>query len=104
MIGGGFIGGEIAAALTMNGKKVTMIFPGHDIGDRALPARFGSVCLRRLQGKGVELVPGEKVVASEARGDQRMLKTASGKTIVVDAVVAGIGIEPNIELALNRLA
>ena len=49
--------------------------------------------------KGVELVPGEKVVASEARGDQRALKTASGKTIVVDAVVAGIGIEPNTELA-----
>ena len=44
-------------------------------------------------------MPGEKVVASEARGNQRTLKTASGKTIVVDAVVAGIGIEPNIELA-----
>ena len=43
-------------------------------------------------------MPGEKVVASEARGDQRALKTASGKTIVVDAVVAGIGIEPNTEL------
>jgi NADPH-dependent 2,4-dienoyl-CoA reductase/sulfur reductase-like enzyme len=44
-------------------------------------------------------MPGEKVVASEARGNQRGLKTASGKTIVVDAVVAGIGIEANIELA-----
>ena len=45
------------------------------------------------------MVPGEKVIASEARGDLRVLKTTSGKTIVVDAVVAGIGIEPNIELA-----
>ena len=49
--------------------------------------------------KGVELAAGEKVVGSEARGNQRALKTASGKTIVVDAVIAGIGIEPSVELA-----
>ncbi len=34
IIGGGFIGSEIAAALAMNGKTVTMIFPGHEIGER----------------------------------------------------------------------
>ena len=99
VIGGGFIGSEIAAALTMNGKKVTMIFPGHDIGERLFPRDLARYVSGIYKEKGVELVPGEKVVASEARGDQRMLKTASGKTIVVDAVVAGIGIEPNIELA-----
>ena len=37
VIGGGFIGSEIAAALTMNGKEVTMIFPGESIGDRIFP-------------------------------------------------------------------
>ena len=42
---------------------------------------------------------GEKVVASEARGNQRVLKTATEREIVVDGVVAGIGLEPNIELA-----
>ena len=99
VIGSGFIGSEIAAALTMNGKKVTMIFPGHDIGDRLFPRDLARYVSGVYREKGVELVPGEKVIASEARGDQRMLKTASGKTIVVDAVVAGIGIEPNIELA-----
>ena len=99
VIGGGFIGSEIAAALAMNGKKVTMIFPGHDIGERLFPRDLARYVSSIYKEKGVELVPGEKVVASEARGNQRALKTASGKTIVVDAVVAGIGIEPNIELA-----
>jgi len=99
VIGSGFIGSEIAAALTMNGKKVTMIFPGQDIGDRLFPRDLARYVSGVYRGKGVELMPGEKVVASEAHGDQRMLKTASGKTIVVDTVVAGIGIEPNIELA-----
>jgi 3-phenylpropionate/trans-cinnamate dioxygenase ferredoxin reductase subunit len=99
VIGGGFIGSEIAAALTMNEKKVTLIFPGHDVGERLFPRDLARYVSGIYKQKGVELVPGEKVVASEARGDQRALKMTSGKTIVVDAVVAGIGIEPNTELA-----
>jgi 3-phenylpropionate/trans-cinnamate dioxygenase ferredoxin reductase subunit len=99
VIGGGFIGSEIAAALAMNEKKVTLIFPGHDIGDRLFPRDLARYVSGIYKEKGVELMPGEKVIASEARGNQRALKTTSGKTIVVDAVVAGIGLEPNIELA-----
>ena len=99
VIGGGFIGSEIAAALTMNGKKVTLIFPGHDVGERLFPRDLARYVSGIYKEKGVELVAGEKVVASEARGNQRALKTTSGKTIVVDAVIAGIGLEPNIELA-----
>jgi 3-phenylpropionate/trans-cinnamate dioxygenase ferredoxin reductase subunit len=99
VIGGGFIGSEIAAALTMNGKKVTMIFPGDEIGDRMFPRDLAKYVSAIYKAKGVELLPGEKVVGSEARGNQRGVKTTSGKTLLVDAVVAGIGIEPNIALA-----
>ncbi len=99
VIGGGFIGSEIAAALTMNGKKVTLIFPGHDVCERLFPRDLAQYVSGIYKQKGVELAAGEKVVASEARGNQRALKTASGKTIVVDTVVAGIGIELNVELA-----
>ena len=99
VIGGGFIGSEIAAALAMNGKKVTLIFPGHDVCERLFPRDLAQYVSGIYKQKGVELATGEKVVASKARGNQRALKTASGKTIVVDAVVAGIGIELNVELA-----
>jgi 3-phenylpropionate/trans-cinnamate dioxygenase ferredoxin reductase component len=99
VIGGGFIGSEIAAALTMNGKKVTLIFPGRDVGERLFPRDLARYVSSIYKEKGTELVPGEKVLASEAHNSQRALKTTSGKTIVVDAVVAGIGIEPNIKLA-----
>ena len=43
VIGGGFIGWEMAAALAMNGKEVVMLFPGEAIGDHVYPidlARF----------------------------------------------------------------
>ena len=99
VIGGGFIGSEIAAALTMNGKTVTLIFPGHDVGERLFPRELARYVSGIYKAKGVELVPEEKVVASEARGNQRAIKTRAGEIIVVDAVVAGIGIEPNVDLA-----
>ena len=79
VIGGGFIGSEIAAALAMNGKKVVMIFPGKDIGERLFPRALSRYVSGVYQEKGVELLPGEKVVAFKARGDQRMLKTAQSR-------------------------
>ena len=98
IIGGGFIGSEIAAALAMNGKNVVLIFPGREIGERLFPRELSKYVSSVYRQKGVELVPGEKVVTSAARGNQRVLTTASGREIIVDGVVAGIGMEPNIEL------
>jgi NADPH-dependent 2,4-dienoyl-CoA reductase/sulfur reductase-like enzyme len=99
IIGGGFIGSELAAALAMNGKNVVLIFPGQEIGERLFPRELAQYVSSVYRQKGVELVPGEKVVASQARGHQRILTTASGREIIVDGVVAGIGMEPNIQLA-----
>ena len=99
VIGAGFIGSEIAAALAMNGKEVMMIFPGQAIGERVFPRDLSQYVSAFYKQKGVEVLAGERVVASEARGNQRALKTAAGREIVVDGVVAGIGLEPNSELA-----
>jgi 3-phenylpropionate/trans-cinnamate dioxygenase ferredoxin reductase subunit len=99
VIGGGFIGSEIAAALALNGKNVVLIFPGQEIGERLFPRELSEYVSSVYRQKGVELVPGEKVVNSAARGNQRVLTTASGREIIADGVVAGIGMEPNIELA-----
>jgi 3-phenylpropionate/trans-cinnamate dioxygenase ferredoxin reductase component len=99
VIGGGFIGSEIAAALAINGKTVVLVFPGREIGERLFPGDLSEFVSSIYRQKGVELVPGEKVVASVARGNQRVLTTASGREIIVDGVVAGIGLEPNIGLA-----
>jgi 3-phenylpropionate/trans-cinnamate dioxygenase ferredoxin reductase subunit len=99
VIGGGFIGSEIAAALAINGKNVVLIFPGLEIGERLFPRDLAEYVSSVYRQKGVDLVPGEKVVKSRAKGNQRVLTTASGREIIVDGVVAGIGLEPNIALA-----
>ncbi|HHY84512.1 MAG TPA: NAD(P)/FAD-dependent oxidoreductase [Verrucomicrobia bacterium] len=99
VIGGGFIGSEIAAALTLNQKKVVMLFPGEHIGDRFLPRDLARFVTDYYREKGVEVLAGERVSGLESRGDQLAVKTSSNRELVVDGAVAGIGIEPEIELA-----
>jgi 3-phenylpropionate/trans-cinnamate dioxygenase ferredoxin reductase subunit len=99
VIGGGFIGSEIAAALALNGREVTMLFPGKTIGERIFPAGLAQFVSEYYRQKSVALWAGEKVSGLEVREKQHALKTVSGREIVVDGVVAGVGIEPNVELA-----
>ena len=99
IIGGGFIGTEIAAALALNGKEVALIFPGQEIGERLFPRDLAQYVSSVYRRKGVELFPSQKVVAFEARGNERVLTTTAGRVITVDGVVAGIGLEPDLELA-----
>jgi 3-phenylpropionate/trans-cinnamate dioxygenase ferredoxin reductase component len=73
VIGGGFIGLEIAAALVLNGKQVVMIFPGKDIGDRVFPRPLAQFVSNFYRQKGVEVLVGEKIIGLETRGNQRVL-------------------------------
>lgn len=99
VIGSGFIGSEIAAALAINQKEVTMVFPGKGIGDRVFPQDLSQFLNGYYREKSVELLPGETATGLEVRREELFLKTASGRELVAAAVVAGIGIEPNVELA-----
>lgn len=103
-IGGGFIGSEIAAALAMNGKEVLLIFPGQAIGDGIFPSDLALSLNDRYREQGVGVMAGQTVVDVEARGDAsvvrlRRVDDASEQEVLVDGVVAGIGTEPNVELA-----
>lgn len=99
VIGGGFIGSEIAAALTMNGKHVTMIFPGKYIGERIFPKHLTAYVTNYYTGKGVTLITGDTVSSIESNNDLYTLQTKSGKTITANCVIGGIGIKPNTALA-----
>jgi 3-phenylpropionate/trans-cinnamate dioxygenase ferredoxin reductase component len=99
VIGGGFIGSEIAAALSMNGKKVSMLFPDDGIGGMIFPSNLSLFLNGFYRRKGVEILPGEYLSGMENKGNVHLLTTKSGRELIVDAVVAGIGLTPNIELA-----
>ena len=95
VIGGGFIGSELAASLADNGCRVTMLFPEGGVCDRLFPADLSGSVTDYYREKGIEVLAGEKV--SAASGDR--VETGSGRTIEADAVAAGLGVIPNTELA-----
>jgi len=99
VIGGGFIGSEVAAALAMNGKHVTMIFPSSAIGSRVYPQPLSSFLNSYYQAKGVTLLASETVKSVRTLGSKTIVTTGKGVEISADGVVAGLGIQPNTALA-----
>jgi NADPH-dependent 2,4-dienoyl-CoA reductase/sulfur reductase-like enzyme len=105
VIGGGFIGSEIAAALAMNGKEVVMIFPSETIGSHVFPSDLGRFLNGYFREKEVKVLAGNVVDRLETRHGKPVLtfhsaQSNSEQELLVDCVVAGIGVEPNVELAL----
>ncbi|MBS0181369.1 MAG: FAD-dependent oxidoreductase [Nitrospira sp.] len=99
VIGGGFIGSEIAAALTMNGKQVVMIFPDSDISARVFPPPLARYVTDLYRNKGIDVLTGQQPIGVERRDGRYGLTTNTKRETVVDGVIAGIGIEPNVDLA-----
>jgi NADPH-dependent 2,4-dienoyl-CoA reductase/sulfur reductase-like enzyme len=98
VVGGSFIGSEVAASLRMLGLDVAIV----EMGERLVPA-LGSADLSEqiaemYREQGVELHLGEQIEEFQANG--RMLtgvRTASGATIEAFLAVVGVGVEPNVD-------
>ena len=99
VIGGGFIGSEIAAALTLVGKKAIMVFPEQSIGANIYPSDLSHFLNDFYRQKGVEVVTADTVVNLDQAGKGFSVRTRNGRDFLVDGVIAGIGIRPNLELA-----
>lgn len=99
VIGGSFIGSEIAAALTMVGKGVTMVFPEEAICANIFPNELSHYLNDYYRQKGVDVLTDDTVADVEKSGSRFTVRTRSGRAFDVDGVVAGIGIRPNLELA-----
>ncbi len=99
VIGGGFIGSEVAAALAMKGKRVTMIFPSNGIGSHIYPPDLMAFLNSYFEVKGVKLLDSETVKSVRAKDGKTIVTTGKGIEIAADGVVAGLGLLPNTGLA-----
>jgi len=95
VIGGGFIGLEVAAAARMAGKTVTVIEAAPRLMARAVSPVLSNFFLDLHQSQGAEVLL--NAVAVEVQPNAVMLE--NGRRVVADLVVAGIGVIPNVELA-----
>jgi 3-phenylpropionate/trans-cinnamate dioxygenase ferredoxin reductase component len=89
VIGGGFIGSELAAALRSQGREVTMVFPEPGVGWRGFPAGLSRFVTEYYESQGVRVLP-ETLVESVEEMRQR---------VGASVVVAGLGIAPRTALA-----
>jgi 3-phenylpropionate/trans-cinnamate dioxygenase ferredoxin reductase subunit len=99
LIGGSYIGCEVAASLTAQGTKCTIIA----MEDVALSRTFGEEAGRwfqkQLEEHGVTFHGGETLSAFEGDGRVEAVIAESGLTIECDAVVVGAGVRPDAMLA-----
>lgn len=106
MIGGGYIGSELAAGLTMVGKKVIMILLEDVINGPKFPRGLGEYVTKYYRDNGVDVQTEQTATGVEMRGDRVVVKTQGVNDkqpheYVGDAAIAGLGIKPNVDLAQN---
>jgi len=99
VIGGGFIGSEVAASLRKQGNAVTLVFPDAGIANRVFPARMASYLIDFYREKGIDVLDESKVTGIEAGEDGATVTLDDGRRLAADRVVAGIGIMPDVGLA-----
>ena len=99
VLGGGFIGSEVAAALRIVGRDVTMIVPEDGIGARVFPTDLSKFLVDYYREQGVDVRTGEGLADLRQSAGKVTVRTTHGKEIPADVVVAGLGIQPNVELA-----
>jgi len=99
VLGGGFIGAEIAAALRMHGRDVTMVVPGSGLGARVFPGELSRFLVEYYRERGVRMLVGASAERVERRDGRFVVHVQGSGPIATDAVIAGLGIVPNVELA-----
>jgi 3-phenylpropionate/trans-cinnamate dioxygenase ferredoxin reductase subunit len=97
-VGGGYIGGEVAASLRQKGLEPTVVAREKVLWEHVFVAPVAMAFPRKLEGGGVRVVNGDTVVRIEGQGRAERVVTERGLTIECDAVVGGIGAAPRLEL------
>jgi NADPH-dependent 2,4-dienoyl-CoA reductase/sulfur reductase-like enzyme/rhodanese-related sulfurtransferase len=98
VVGGGFIGVEVAENLVERGKNVTLV----DLADQVLaPFDFemAQILHTKLENKGVKLLLGQKMAGFANQG--KIVKLESGIEIPSDLTVLAIGVSPESKLAVD---
>ena len=99
IIGGGFIGLEIAASAIARGCRVTVVEAAPRILMRGVPAPLAALIARRHEQAGVSFHIGSGIARIAEAGGERRVVLADGTEIACDAIIAGIGAVPEVSLA-----
>lgn len=99
VVGGGWIGSEVAASLRQMGRNVTLVMATAVPLQRLLGPEVGNVYLSAHRANGVEIVAGARLTAIIGHGRVEAVETNDGRRLSADLVVLGVGAIPRTELA-----
>lgn len=101
IIGGGFIGLELAAAARTLGAAVTVIEAQPRILMRGVPAEIAQIVYQEHEAEGVKILTGQGIISIADDGTEVCIALADGQEIVADLAVIGIGAVPVTGLAVE---
>lgn len=96
LVGGGYIGVEVASDYLTKGGQATIIEPTGHLWSKFASPEYGAFLQKKLEAAGAEVILGDEVTEITASG----VKTKAGREISGDVVLAGVGVKPNLEFAL----
>jgi 3-phenylpropionate/trans-cinnamate dioxygenase ferredoxin reductase subunit len=99
LIGGSYIGAEVAASLRAQGVECTVVMMEETTLSRTFGEDAGCWFQQRLEEHGVTVHGGEELEAFEGDGRVKAVVTKSGRAIECDTVVVGAGVRPDAMLA-----
>ncbi|MFY1663186.1 NAD(P)/FAD-dependent oxidoreductase [Pseudomonas sp. Pseu.R1] len=99
VVGGGFIGLEVASSARERGCEVTVLEAGSRLAARALPERLSEALLTLHRRKGVTIHLGAQIARLNGTDRVQSVALASGECVPCDVLLVGIGMQPNVELA-----
>ncbi len=99
LIGGSYIGCEVAASMTMLGKNCTIVMQEQTTLERGFGARAGRFFQELLEGHGVRVHGQDELERFEGEGRVAKVVTRGGLELAADAVVVGAGVTPDVQLA-----
>jgi 3-phenylpropionate/trans-cinnamate dioxygenase ferredoxin reductase subunit len=99
VLGGSFVGSEVASSLAQLGAQVTMVFPESRLLERVVTPELSAHLAALYAGHGVRILPGVKPERLEGTDRVERAVLDNGETLHVDLVVMGVGIRLNTALA-----
>ncbi|MFZ0206358.1 MAG: FAD-dependent oxidoreductase, partial [Roseiarcus sp.] len=99
IVGGGFIGLELAASARVLGCVVQVVEAAQRVLQRATPPEISTILAERHEREGVEILTGVSVAGFAREGAHEIVTLADGRRLEADAIVVGVGAAPEVSLA-----
>ena len=101
IIGGGFIGLEIASSLSQLNKKVTLIEIGNQLMGRIIPKPIADLVKHSHEAAGNKIILNKKILQISKSNENYKILLSDNSEIISDFIIAGIGSKPSVSIFEN---